>query len=57
MINTRNGHVKAHDLYKEGITYEEKANWLDQSTTAENEVLPGYLKWAWGQHWFLSVVC
>ena len=24
-----------------------KANWLDPSTTAENEVLPGYLKWAW----------
>ena len=24
-----------------------KANWLDPSTTAENEVLPKHLKWAW----------
>lgn len=24
-----------------------KANWSDPATTAENEVLPGYLKWAW----------
>lgn len=24
-----------------------KANWLDSSTTAENEVLPRYMKWAW----------
>ena len=57
MINTRNGHVKAHDLTRRGLLMKKKANWLDPSTTAENEVLPGYLKWAWGQHWFLSVVC
>ena len=25
----------------------EKPNWLDPNTTAENEKLPGYLKWAW----------
>ena len=25
----------------------EKANWLDPNTTAENEKLPGYFKWAW----------
>lgn len=25
----------------------QKPNWLDPSTTAENEVLPGYVKWAW----------
>ena len=24
-----------------------KANWLNPGTTAENEVLPGYFKWAW----------
>lgn len=24
-----------------------KANWADPNTTAENEKLPGYLKWAW----------
>ena len=24
-----------------------KPNWLDSGTTAENEVLPGYVKWAW----------
>lgn len=24
-----------------------KANWLNHGTTAENEVLPGYFKWAW----------
>lgn len=24
-----------------------KANWADPNTTAEKEVLPGYLKWAW----------
>lgn len=24
-----------------------KPNWLDPATTAENEKLPGYLKWAW----------
>lgn len=24
-----------------------KANWLEPTTTAENEKLPGYLKWAW----------
>lgn len=24
-----------------------KANWLDSTTTAENEVLPKYVKWAW----------
>ncbi|MFV0466390.1 MAG: glycoside-pentoside-hexuronide (GPH):cation symporter [Lachnospiraceae bacterium] len=24
-----------------------KANWLNPETTAENEVLPGYFKWAW----------
>lgn len=57
MINTRNGHVKAHDLTRRVLLMKKKANWLDPSTTAENEVLPGCLKWAWGQHWFLSVVC
>ncbi len=24
-----------------------KPNWLDPATTAQNEVLPGYVKWAW----------
>ncbi|MDE5696049.1 MAG: glycoside-pentoside-hexuronide (GPH):cation symporter [Lachnospiraceae bacterium] len=24
-----------------------KANWLDSTTTAENEILPKYVKWAW----------
>ena len=57
MINTRSGHVKAHDLTRRVLLMKKKANGLDPSTTAENEVLPGYLKWAWGQHWFLSVVC
>ena len=47
MINTRNGHVKAHDLTRRVLLMKKKANWLDPSTTAENEVLPGYLKWAW----------
>lgn len=47
MINTRSGHVKAHDLTRRVLLMKKKANWLDPSTTAENEVLPGYLKWAW----------
>lgn len=47
MMNTRNGHVKAHDLTRRVLLMKKKANWLDPSTTAENEVLPGYLKWAW----------
>ncbi len=25
-----------------------KANWADPNTTAENETLPGWLKWVWG---------
>lgn len=25
----------------------QKANWANPTTTAENEILPGYLKWAW----------
>lgn len=47
MINTRSGHVKAHDLARRVLLMKKKANWLDPGTTAENEVLPGYLKWTW----------
>lgn len=34
----------------------EKTNWLNSDTTAENEVLPGYVKWAWSSRALSLVV-